>query len=301
MSILITGGNGFIGSHLADKLIGEGEDVALLDKSFSSNTESISCRKLKKDVRSYGSVKDAVKNKDAIFHFAAVSRVVWGQERPLECMETNAIGTQNILEAMRKGNSEAILFLGSSREVYGEPVEIPVRETHQKNPISIYGISKMSAENLAMSYRRYFGLKTTIFRFSNVYGTTRDLKERVIPKFILRALKGEPLELYGGEQVLDFMYIEDTLNGILKAYRNSEKIEGEDFHFVSGKGTSVGELAEKIVRFSKSDSKIIKKGGKNFDVRRFVGDFSKAKKVLGWAPKTGLEDGLKKSIENFAV
>ncbi len=297
MGILITGGNGFIGSHLADRLAEKGEDVTLLDITFSENTKDSGCRKIKADVRNYSSIKDAVKNKDFIFHFAAVSRVAWGQERPLECVETNTLGTQKILEAMREANRDAVLFLGSSREVYGEPAALPVKETHPKKPVSIYGISKMASESLVLSYAKYFGLKAVVFRFSNVYGTTRDLKERVIPKFVTRALKNEPLELYGGGQVLDFTHIEDTLDGIIKAYQNVGKIIGEDFHFVTGQGTSVKELAEKIVKLSHSHSAVVKKEGKSFDVRRFVGDFSKAKRLLKWEPKVNLEEGIKKTLE----
>ncbi|MBI2971123.1 MAG: GDP-mannose 4,6-dehydratase [Candidatus Aenigmarchaeota archaeon] len=300
MVVLITGGNGFIGSHLCDVLTEKGEDVTLFDTRFTGNTSHLDVRKIQGDIRNAGDVKAAMKGADTVFHFAAVSRVAWGQERPLECMDTNTLGTARVLEAIRTEAPDATLFLGSSREVYGEPISIPVSENHQKNPISLYGISKLSAEQLVLSYRRYFGVQAVIFRFSNVYGSSRDLRERVIPKFVLRALANEPLELNEGSQVLDFTYIHDTIKGIALAYKKADKIAGEDVHFATGKGTSVSELASLVVKLCTSSSPLLVKPRKDFDVRNFVGDYAKAEKLLGWSPDTGLAAGLKKTIDAFS-
>jgi len=300
MKVLITGGNGFIGSHLAERLIKGGDGVSLLDVKFNGNTEGIVCEKITADVRDYAAVKRATYGKDAIFHFAAVSRVAWGQERPRECIETNSVGTANVLEAARETGNRAFVFLGSSREVYGEPESAAVKETHPKNPISIYGISKLSGEKLAASYRKYFGAKIIIFRFSNVYGSERDLPERVIPSFIGNAMKNAPMNVNGGSQVLDFTFIGDTLNGIVAAYERREKIEGEDIHFVTGRGTSVSELAKIIREISNSSSRIEVKKGKAFDVMKFVGDGSKAAALLGWRPLVNLEEGLQKTIAAYS-
>src|SRR3989338_3035167 len=199
MKVLITGGNGFIGSHLAEKLMEEGDDVVLFDNVFNGNSKGIKCRKITADIRDYAAVRGAVNGIDAVIHFAAVSRVAWGQERPRECIETNSVGTANVLEAVRDSGNSAYVFLGSSREVYGEPESLPVNETHPKNPISIYGISKLSGEKLALSYRKYFKTKIIIFRFSNVYGSARDLPERVVPNFVISAVKNKPLKINVGK------------------------------------------------------------------------------------------------------
>jgi len=299
MKILITGGNGFLGSHLADKLIEAGHNVTLFDAVFGKNTENINCEKVVGDLRSYDDVANAVKNKDAIFHFGAVSRVVWGQQDPYKCFQININGTLNVLESIKKAGNKATVFLGSSREVYGEPKIIPVTESHPKNPKSFYGISKYFGETLFSLYHKYSGVKTIIFRFSNVYGSERDQLDRVIPKFVIKALNNQPLTLYGGKQTFDFTFIDDTIDGIFRAFKKSDEIVGEDFHFVTGNGTSIEELAKKIKELCNSNSKIVVNPEKSFDVSLFVGSFEKASKLFGYNPKTNLDEGLKKTIELY--
>src|SRR6059058_5418301 len=142
--VLITGGNGLIGSHLAEKLEDAGDSVTLLDLKFDSNTQSLNCEKVHGDIRDYPTVRKSVDGKDAIFHFGAVSRVAWGQEDPFNCWLTNQVGTLNVLEACRKADSRPVLLEASSREVYGEPLYLPVGEDHPKNPKSVYGVTKLS-------------------------------------------------------------------------------------------------------------------------------------------------------------
>jgi len=293
MKILITGGNGFIGSHLADKLVERGDDVTLLDLVFNKNTGHLDCEKVVGDLRNSEDVLKVVKGKDAIIHLGAVSRVVWGQQDPYKCFQVNVGGTLNVLESVRKTGNKATVFMGSSREVYGDIKSIPVFESSPKNPKSIYGLSKFTGEGLFQSFRKYFGVKSVIFRFSNVYGSERDLLDRVTPKFILNALSNKPLALYGGKQIFDYTFIDDTVNGILLALGKADDIVGEDFHFVTGKGTSVEELAKKIVKLCKSDSKIIVEPEKTFDVTLFVGSLEKTSKILGYKPKVSLDEGLK--------
>src|SRR5437867_6020346 len=298
--VLITGGNGFIGSHLAEQLVDQGAQVTLFDTHFNSNTAHLSCRKIRGDVRHYSRIRQAVVGQDAVFHFAAVSRVAWGQLDPYACWKTNQLGTLNVLEACRKAKSSPVLFYASSREVYGEPQYFPVDEDHPKMPLSIYGMTKLCAERACGSYADPSlspPLHPVIFRFSNVYGSERDLPERVIPKFMTKALRSEDITLYGGDQVLDFTYIDDTLSGILKAFAASfdggSGVPGQEFHFVTGRGVSVSDLATMIVGLTDSSSRIIQSPPNNFEVRRFVGDPGKSHKVLGHEPRVRLEDGLK--------
>src|SRR5438445_685437 len=131
---------------LAEKLEGMGENVTLFDLDFNSNTRSLNCAKVRGNVLDYGSVLKMVNGKDAVFHFAAVSRVAWGQEDPFKCWQTNQMGTLNVLEACRKTQIGPVLFYASSREVYGEPLYLPVNENHPKKPISVYGMTKLCAE-----------------------------------------------------------------------------------------------------------------------------------------------------------
>ena len=285
-----------------------GDTVTLYDLNFSSNTRSLSCEKIRGDVRDYGAVKKAVEGKDAVFHFGAVSRVAWGQEDPFTCWMTNQMGTLNLLEACKKSETRPVLFYASSREVYGEPLYLPVDENHPKRPISVYGMSKLSAEKACMSYSRGLGnvgsVDHVVFRFSNVYGSERDLPERVIPKFMSKALRGDDITLYGGGQVLDFTFLDDTISGILKAYAacfdGGPNLFGEDFHFVTGRGVSVSDLAAMIVEMVGSSSKIISSGSNTFEVRRFVGNPEKARRMLGYESRVRLEDGLKILRERMA-
>ena len=285
-----------------------GDTVTLYDLNFSSNTRSLSCEKIRGDVRDYGAVKKAVEGKDAVFHFGAVSRVAWGQEDPFTCWMTNQMGTLNLLEACKKSETRPVLFYASSREVYGEPLYLPVDESHPKRPISVYGMSKLSAEKACMSYSRGLGnvgsVDHVVFRFSNVYGSERDLPERVIPKFMTKALRGDDITLYGGGQVLDFTFLDDTISGILKAYAacfdGGPNLFGEDFHFVTGRGVSVSDLAAMIVEMVGSSSKIISSGSNTFEVRRFVGNPEKARRMLGYESRVRLEDGLKILRERMA-
>src|SRR6266700_373462 len=305
--ILITGGNGFIGSHLAEKLQSRGDSVSLLDMKFNSNTRLLDCEKIRGDIKDYQTVQKVVDGKDIIVHLAAVSRVVWGQQDPYNCWLTNLVGTVNVLEACTKAESRPVLLEASSREVYGEPLYLPVNEGHPKRPKSVYGLTKLCAERACLSYSDRSGLDRSvnhvIMRFSNVYGSERDLPERVIPKFMNKALRGEDITLYGGEQILDFTFIDDTVSGIMKlasaSLEGDGSMFGEDFHFVTGRGVSVSELARMIVDLVGSRSKIIHGAANSFEVRKFVGDPTKARTVLGYEPKTRLEEGLKRLSERM--
>jgi nucleoside-diphosphate-sugar epimerase len=305
---LITGGNGFIGSHLAEKLESADESVTLLDIKFDRNTRLLDSAKIQGDIRDYETVRKAVRGQDAVVHLAAVSRVAWGQQDPYNCWLTNLIGTVNVLEACRKSDSNPVLLEASSREVYGEPLYLPVNEDHPKRPKSVYGLTKLSAERACLSYADQTGLDRSvehvILRFSNVYGSERDLPDRVIPKFMTKALRGEDITLYGGDQILDFTFIEDTVSGIMKAYAASinrdTNIIGQDFHFVTGRGVSVADLARLIVSLVGSSSRVVSSPANSFEVRKFVGDLTKAKRLLGYEPRIRLEEGLKRLSEKIA-
>src|SRR5438093_11444301 len=141
--ILITGGNGFIGSHLAEKLLARGDSVALLDLKFNANTRFLDCEKIRGDIRDYQTVRQAVDGKDAVIHLAAVSRVAWGQQDPFNCWLTNQVGTINVLEACNNAESNPVLLEASSRDVYGQPLYRPLNDGHQTRPTSRYAITNL--------------------------------------------------------------------------------------------------------------------------------------------------------------
>lgn len=207
------------------------------------------------------------------------------------------MGTVKVLEASIRTESKPTVFFASSREVYGEPQYCPVDEVHPKNPKTVYGATKLSAEQACFSYHKMFGLDAVVFRFANVYGSERDQLERVIPKFMIKALSGEDITLYGGDQILDFTFVDDTVSGVISAYRakfnGSSSINGQDFLFSTGRGVSVAELSKKIVEMAGSRSVITQIEAKNFDVTKFIGDSSKSRSILNFKPKISLEQGLK--------
>lgn len=295
MNILITGGNGFIGSQLAEDLIKKGNTVSLLDLKFTKNTEHLTCDKIIGDITDKKIVEESFKGRDIVVHLAAFSRVEWGQRDPHKCFSVNVLGTLNAILACSKNNS--VFVYASSREVYGEPMSLPVKESNLKNPVSVYGVSKLAAELLCKTYASTSGLEYVIMRFSNVYGSPRDLPERVIPKFMKAALTGSPLTVYGGDQILDFNFIDDVIKGISEIIKNisdnNTTMINNDFNLVCGTSTKISDLAKIIVQITKSDSEITVLNKRTFDVTNFVGDHSKASSLLGYDPKYSLHDGLK--------
>ncbi|MEM5801769.1 MAG: GDP-mannose 4,6-dehydratase [Candidatus Aenigmatarchaeota archaeon] len=294
MKVLITGGNGFIGSHLSDFLFNLGYELTLFDLNFNRNTNHLNVNKVVGDIRKFKDLKRVVKGQDVIIHLAAVSRVKWGEENPIKCINVNVYGTLNLLNTIAKVNPNAFLIFGSSREVYGDPLKLPVVENHPKNPKSIYGMTKLMGENLIKIFNKKYGLNYFIVRFSNVYGSERDHLDRVIPKFILNALSGKDLEVYGNG-VFDFTYIDDVIGAlktIIKKTQNDD-IVNDEIHITTGRGTSLLELAKKIIKMCHSESEIKKFKAEDFYVSNFVGDYSKAKKLLNYKPRVFLNHGLK--------
>jgi len=186
---------------------------------------------------------------------------------------------------------------------YGESKENSVQENHEKAPISIYGASKIASEHLVSTYCRAFQIPYAIVRVSNVYGSHRDIPERVIPKFVAAARVGSRLSCYGGRQILDFTYVGDIVAGLTclieTLLKEEETVLGEDFHFVTGKGTAVIQLASLIKQKLGSTSEIEIKEPQPFDVKRFVGDPSKTREKLGFYPSTDLNHGLEAYIREL--
>ena len=299
LRILITGGGGFIGSHLAERLLLMGHEVRLMDIEFGRNPLKQEFLKIDGDICELRSWNQASANVDLLFHAAAVSRVEWGETDPERCLRTNILGSMNAIKWTVK-NGDAHFIFASSREVYGEPSSLPVAEDHPKRPISVYGVSKLTTEQLLSHYANAKGLRYTVTRFSNVYGSERDLHERVIPRFTENALMSEPLTLNGGNQVLDFTFIDDLMDGLTSLIAHIEdkddSVLNTDIHFASGVGTSVKELAHAVKRATHSNSRIVTLQEREYDVTKFVGDISKAKRLLAYSPRVTLEEGLSKYV-----
>jgi len=271
--IFITGGAGFIGSHLADKLAEKGHDICVFDNFYRGNLNNLKkCKEkikiVEADIRDYEKIKKEMKGYEIVFHLAAQPNVIDSVKDPEYSFTTNVNGTLNTLKAAEKNNIKKFIF-SSSREVYGEPQYIPVDEKHPINPKNLYGKTKVGSEILCNYFKEYFNLNTTIIRITNVFGS-RD-KDRVIPTFIDNLKNNKDLIVFGGQQTLDLIWIEDVVSKLIKIMENSEH-NGKMINFGSGTGTKVSDLASMIILLSKSKSKIITKEKRSFDVEEFIYD-----------------------------
>jgi nucleoside-diphosphate-sugar epimerase len=276
-----------------------GHKVILLDIYFDGTSE-LECTKIKGDVyddSTFGLLSDYP---DVVFHAAAVSRVEWGEIDPGKCLRTNVMGLMNTLSWLMKATTHPHFIFASSREVYGEPKSVPATEDCPKQPISVYGTSKLAAEQLLAHFGVVDKLRYTILRFSNVYGSTRDLPERVIPRFTERALRGQQLILNGGDQILDFTFIDDVVEGLMtlisQIEHGSDQVVNTDFNFCSGQGTSIKQLADLVKDATKSKSEIVVSARKSYDVTKFIGNSAKAQRILQFRTER-IETGFRKYVE----
>ncbi|QPG49197.1 SDR family oxidoreductase [Saccharolobus solfataricus] len=303
MKILISGGAGFLGSHLTEALLEKGEEITIVDDL--STAKYFNIRKdvefIKKKVEEF----ETEKKYDVVIHLAARPSPEDYIEHPVDTALSNSLGTYKMLEIARKSNARFIYT--SSSEVYGSASIIPTPETYwgYVNPIGIrscYDESKRFSEALIMAYHRQYKLDTRIQRPFNVYGP--GLREdgtygRVVSRFIYQALKGEDLTVFGdGNQTRAFLYISDWVDATIKLiYKDG--LEGEVFNIGSDKEIKIIELANMIIKLTGSKSRIKYLPPRPDDPPRRAADITKAKEKLGWYPKISLEEGLMKTIEWF--
>jgi len=300
MRILVTGGAGFIGSHLVERLVNEWNNVAVIDNFSSGSIENI--KNLNVNIVYHNIIdKITLSGFDQIYHLASLASPVYYQKNPVETALSNSVGTYNLLIEAQKHKSR-ILFASTS-EVYGNPLQHPQKEEYWGNVNSTgvracYDESKRLGETLMMDFHREYGVETRIVRIFNTYGPRMNLNDgRVIPNFIKQALKNEPLTVYGdGKQTRSFCYISDTVEGLIKLM-NSNYIG--PINIGNPREITILELAEKIIELTDSKSEIIFKELPEDDPVRRCPDITKAKEILGWEPKIGLEEGLTKTIEWF--
>ena len=302
---LVTGGAGFIGSHLCESFLNRGHEVLCMDNYSTGAKQNIGgflknprFRFIDHNVSRYIEVQEPL---DYILHFASPASPVDYLELPIPTLKVGALGTHNTLGlAKAKG---AVYLLASTSEVYGDPLVRPQNEEYWGNvnpigPRGVYDEAKRFAEAITMAYHRYHGLNTRIVRIFNTYGPRMRLHDsRVVPNFIMQALKGEPLTVYGqGEQTRSFQYVDDLIAGI-------NKLLEIEHHLPVNVGNphemTVLEFAKKIIRLTGSKSSIVYKPLPEDDPQVRQPDITKAKKILGWEPKVQLEEGLLKTIEYF--
>jgi len=305
--ILVTGGAGFIGSHLVDRLLAVGFEVWVLDDFSAGRMENVSCHNgvrgfhlVRGDVRDVGLVEKIVEDVDVVFHEAALVDVALSVENPVLFNEVNVVGTLNLLRACLGSDVKRFVF-ASSCAVYGNSEPARKRENMLSKPISPYGVSKLAAENYVRVFNRLYGLETVCLRYFNVYGPRQGFPSSyggVITAFVNRLLKGQPPIIYGdGKQTRDFVHVDDLVMANLLAL-DSENAVGEVFNIASGTTVSVYELAKMLQRITNAERlEPIFAEPRLGDIKHISGDVSKAEELLGFCPKIRLKDGLSRLVE----
>ena len=307
--ILVTGAEGFIGSHLTELLVKEGYDVRAMVQYNSFNNwgwidtfdEEIQ-NKLDiflGDVRDPNGVRTAMEGVDAVFHLAALIAIPYSYHSPDMYVDTNIKGTLNILQAARDLNTKRILVTSTS-EVYGTAQYVPIDEKHPYQGQSPYSATKIGADRLAESFYRSFGLPVTIVRPFNTYGP-RQSARAVIPTIITQLLAGKTeIKLGSLTPTRDFNYVKDTARGFLEIYK-SDKTIGEEINIATQREISIGELANELIRQINPEAKIIcdeqRVRPEKSEVNRLLGCNEKIKKLTSWAPQYTFEEGLAETIE----
>jgi UDP-glucose 4-epimerase len=305
--VVVTGGAGFLGSHLTEVLLHKECQVTILDNLSNGFMENIShllspdkrVNFVKGDLRDPETCLKVSEDAEVVFHEAAQINPVLAVENPTLDFEINARGTLNMLEAARKKDVKKFLF--ASTNVYANPKYLPIDENHPIDLLSPYAASKLSGEAYCIVYNNTYGLKTVRLRYTNIYGPRqRSTKNEsgVITIFIERVLKGIRPVIFGdGEQTRDFIYVSDVVQANVLA-AESDKSPGEVFNVGCSAETSVNTIAHTILKIAKREDLVPERGpGRAADFRRCVVDISKARKMLGFEPKIGLTTGLKRTIE----
>jgi UDP-glucose 4-epimerase len=290
--ILITGSSGLVGSALRSSFQSRRVDVVGLDTRAAGADRG--------DVRHAERVRNAVAGCDGVIHLAAVSRVIWGERDPDLCWETNVFGLRNIIESAHRQKTPPWLIFASSREVYGQSDALPVREDAPLRPVNVYGRSKVAGERLVEAARSE-GLRASIIRLSNVYGSTRDHADRVVPAFARAATLGHPLRVDGTDHTFDFTHIDDTTRGIvaLVDHLASGAEAPPPIHFLTGQPTTLGQLANLAAEMGAMGSAIQYAPPRAYDVSRFYGCPDRARDILEWSSRIALSEGLGRLIDNF--
>ncbi len=305
MRILVTGGAGFLGSHLCDRFLSEGHQVVAMDNLITGSTANIehlagneNFRFIKQDVTEYLYVEGKL---DAILHFASPASPIDYLDLPIQTLKVGALGTHKTLGLARA--KKALYLLASTSEVYGDPLEHPQKEEYWGNvnpigPRGVYDEAKRFAEAMTMAYHRYHGLETRIARIFNTYGPRMRLEDgRVVPNFIAQALRHEPLTVYGdGHQTRSFCYVSDLIEGIYKLLFSDEV---DPINLGNPQEMTILEFASLVNEITGNSSGVMYQPLPEDDPKVRQPDISKARAVLGWEPEVALQEGLRDTISWF--
>ena len=302
-TVLVTGGAGFIGSHLARRLLSDGCNVRILDNFATGSRENVlpllgDIDLIEGDIQSYERVHNAVRGCDLVFHQAALPSVPRSIQDPLTSNASNVIGTLNVLLAARDESVRRVVFASSS-SVYGANPELPKHEAMATLPISPYAVAKQAAEGYCRAFFEVYGLETVALRYFNVFGPSQDPLSQyaaVVPKFITALLEGRrPLVFGDGEQSRDFTYIDNTVDANMLA-ASAQGAAGKAFNIACGERISLNDLLAEIRELTGSDLEAEYLDPRPGDIPHSLADISSAREVLGYVPDIDLSDGLARTI-----
>ena len=302
---IVTGGGGFLGSHLCDRFIKEGMEVICIDNLLTGRIENIEhlfgnpgFKFIKHDVTNFIHVPGKV---DYVLHFASPASPIDYLQLPIQTLKVGSLGTHKALGLAKEKN--AVFLLASTSEVYGDPLIHPQREDYWGNvnpvgPRGVYDEAKRFAEAMTMAYHRYHKLETRIVRIFNTYGTRMRLDDgRALPAFISQALKGEDITVFGdGGQTRSFCYVSDLIEGIYRLLLSNESMP---VNIGNPNEVTIEEFAKEVIRLTNSKSKIIYKELPVDDPKVRQPDITRAKTILNWEPKVSREQGLKLTLDYF--
>jgi NAD dependent epimerase/dehydratase len=306
--VLVTGAGGFIGSHLTERLSREGANVRAFVRYNSRNEygwlDSLEPGLVERvevfrgDLANPEALANALDDQEIVLHLGALIPIPYSYQHPREFVAANVIGTLNLLEAARRREIDRIVHVSTS-EVYGTAISVPIDEGHPLRAQSPYAATKIAADQLALSYKDSFGLGVVVARPFNTFGP-RQSARAVIPTIISQALSREQIELGATHPMRDFLYVQDTVSGLMSCGR-TEGIEGEVINLGSGREISIGEAAEFICRLLGREVPIIQSDARlrppASEVERLLADNDKASRLLDWRPEITLEDGLRQTVE----
>lgn len=303
--ILVTGGAGFLGSHLCDRLVDEGHHVLCVDNYFTGDKRNIQHLLLKPnfEIQRHDVCFPMYLEVDEIYNLACPASPKYYQKDPIQTTKTSILGAYNMLGLAKRTGAK--ILQASTSEVYGDPTQHPQQESYwgNVNPIGIrscYDEGKRAAETLFFDYHRQHGVKIKVMRIFNTFGIRMAPDDgRVVSNFIVQALKGEDITIYGdGSQTRSFCYVYDTVDAMLRLMATDDSVTGPINIGNPGEFTML-ELAEKVIKFTKTSSKIVYKDLPGDDPKQRRPDITQAKALLGWEPTFDIDEGIKRTIRYF--
>ena len=309
--VLITGGLGFIGSNLAHRLVELGSDVTVVDSLIPDyggnlyNVEGIRDRIQinVSDVRDTHSLRHLVQGKDYLFNLAGQTSHLDSMINPMPDLEINCQAQLSILETCRAGNPKIKVVFASTRQIYGRPTQLPVRETHPLNPVDVNGINKMAGEQYHLLYNNVHGIPATALRLTNTIGPRmriRDARQTFVGLWVRQLLEGKPISVWGGKQLRDFTDVEDAVDAFLMAA--SPATNGQVYNLGGREVIDLGALAKLMVEVNGAGSYEIKDfpaDRRAIDIGDYYADFSKIRQALGWEPKRALRETIETTLRYF--